>query len=162
MIDSGYEYNDDMLEDPAIPHVDEFDMIHIKVAMKSSHVRSALAEVCLRLVYEPNKAGLYSFRKYSIATVVREVGIDKGTRQAQHSKVTSTTVNSTYDADNASFEVGAAEMGRPAEYIEPVDSLARRRVPAIANIRGLRDCEGTVAYEEYFRGDAKALLGLLN
>ena len=45
MIDSGYEYNDDMLEDPAIPHVDEFDMIHIKVAMKSSHVRSALAEV---------------------------------------------------------------------------------------------------------------------
>jgi hypothetical protein len=65
--------------------------------MKSSHVRNALAEVCLRLGYEPNRAGLYSFRKYSIATVVREVGIDKGTRQAQHSKVTSTTVNSTYD-----------------------------------------------------------------
>ena len=54
VIDSGYEYNSDMLEDPTIPHVlDGFDRIHIKVAMKSSQVRSALAEVCLRLGYEP-------------------------------------------------------------------------------------------------------------
>ena len=73
----------------------KFDMIHIKVTMKSSHVRDALAQVCLGLGYEPNRAGLYSFRKYSIATVVRGVGIDKGARQAQHSKVTSTTINTT-------------------------------------------------------------------
>ena len=81
--------------------------------MSSEEARAALGEACLRLGYAPNVAGMYSLRKYSIATVMREVGIHEATRQAQHNKVTGTTVNSTYDADNGSFEVGAAEMSRP-------------------------------------------------
>ena len=158
VIDSGYAYNADMLDHPAVPHVDKHDQIHLAQSMRSCEVRDHLGAATLRLGYEPNKAGLWSLRRYSIATVVRHFGIHKGTRQAQHNNVNSDTVNSTYDADNASFEVGAGEMGREEEYIEPVDSLARRRVPAIASIRGLKDCRGSAAYKDYFEHDAGRVL----
>eukprot|EP00966_Prymnesium_polylepis_P265860 6141367-Prymnesium_polylepis.1 len=67
--------------------------------------------------------------------VVRAFGIYLGTRQAQHSKATGNSVQSTYDADNGSNDFGAGEMGRAAEEVEPGDSLAERRVPAINDIQ---------------------------
>ena len=65
----------------------------------------------------------------------RKFGIYLGTRQAQHSKATGTSVQSTYDQDNGGIDFGAAEMDREAQDIEPGDSLAECRVPSIANFR---------------------------
>ena len=54
---------------------------------------------------------------------------------AQHADVNQETVNAVYDADNTNEDFGAGEMGRPQVEMEPTDSLAAQRVPAIAPFR---------------------------
>jgi hypothetical protein len=46
-----------------------------------------------------------------------------------------TSVQSTYDAENGSQDFGAGEMERDQEAVEPSDSLAEQRVPAIYAFR---------------------------
>ena len=95
--------------------------------------RKKVFDAIEKLGYKPNAFGLWSLRRYSIAMVVKSFGIYLGTRQAQHNKATGSTVQSTYDADNGSLEVGAAEMDRPPEDIEPGTRWRR-----LANRRSFR------------------------
>ena len=130
-----WRYNAGVLDDPSLPEVGSGGRVRLKEALLAQHVYSMLQRAGLRLGYKPNAFGLWSLRRYSIAMVVKSFGIYLGTRQAQHNKATGSTVQSTYDADNGSLEVGAAEMDRPPEDIEPGDSLAETRVPAIFEVQ---------------------------
>ena len=103
--------------------------------MTSQHLYKILEEVGLELGYEPNRFGLWSLRKYSISMIVKKFGIYLGTRQAQHSKATGSSVQTTYDQDNGGHDFGAAEMDREAQTIEPGDSLAECRAPSMAKFR---------------------------
>ena len=123
-----WRYNAGVLDDPSLPEVGSGGRVRLKEALLAQHVYLMLQRAGLRLGYKPNAFGLWSLRRYSIAMVVKSFGIYLGTRQAQHNKATGSTVQSTYDADNGSLEVGAAEMDRPPEDIEPGDSLAETRV----------------------------------
>ena len=129
-----FRYNAEMMDDPALPEVAN-EHVDSKTALQASHVYKMLERAGLKLGYAPNEFGLWSIRRYSISMIVKKFGIYLATRQAQHSKATNNTVQSTYDADNASNDFGAAEMPRDAEDVEPGDSLAECRVPAIFDIQ---------------------------
>lgn len=76
----------DVQDDPFLPEVTG-KRVSLKEALRSRHVYEMLEKLGLKLGYEPNRFGLWSIRKYSIAMVVKAFGIYLGTRQGQHSKV---------------------------------------------------------------------------
>ena len=129
--EDAFRCNADELDDPLIPRVvgGKFDL---KASMLQREVYEMLCSVTLKLGYEPNASGVYSYRKYAISMACRALGYHKATRMAQHADVNQETVNGVYDADNANEDFGAGEMGRPQVEMEPTDSLAAQRVPAIA------------------------------
>ena len=132
--EDAFRYNEDMLDDPLLPRVSG-GVMDLKACLLQRDLYSMLGSVTLKLGYEPNCSGTYSYRKYSISMVCRALGYHKATRQAQHNKTSGPAVNAVYDADNANEDVGAAEMGRAQVAVEAVESLAETRVPVIGAFR---------------------------
>jgi hypothetical protein len=89
-----WRYVDGAKDDPLLPEV-QAERVSQKEALHSRHVYQMLERLGLKLGYEPNKFGLWSIRKYSIAMVVKAFGIYLGTRQGQHSKVCALRSNGT-------------------------------------------------------------------
>ena len=125
-----YRYNEDMLDDPVLPSMSGESM-DLKACLLQRELYEMLGMVTLQLGYEPNASGTYSYRKYAISMVCRALGYHKATRVAQHNRASAPAVNAVYDNDNANEDIGAAEMGRPQETMEAVESLAESRVPAM-------------------------------
>jgi len=123
-----YRYNEDMLDDPVLPSMSGESM-DLKACLLQRELYEMLGTVTLQLGYEPNASGTYSYRKYAISMVCRALGYHKATRVAQHNRASAPAVNAVYDNDNANEDIGAAEMGRPQETMEAVESLAESRVP---------------------------------